>query len=173
MNEIEFLQQQIAVMQRRLSELKQTSKTYLLTKPADHFDWIIEFDGGTSCNDPAKGFGNGYGSFLLKERPNDPLPIERRQFGIGHSCNSAEIMTLVSALDYLATNIPIAKTSRVLCRGDSKIALKWVSCKKIPPEKSSPKFRESIATLRKIVGQFQCVRTEWRSRDESVRLFGH
>lgn len=176
MNEIDFLQQQIAVMQRRLSELRQVGKTYLLVKPENHFDWIIEFDGGTSCNDPAKGFGDGYGSFMVGatgSKFNECWPKFTRRFGVGHSCNSAEIMTLVESLKHLAGSITDARSVRVLCRGDSKIALKWVSCKKIPPMKSSPKFQEAIGILRGVVAQFGCVRTEWRGREESVRLFGH
>ena len=176
MNEIDFLQQQIAVMQRRLAELKQSSREYLLVKPESHYDYIIEFDGGTSCNDPAKGYGDGYGTFMVGEKGtvfSSANPKFTRRFGIGHSWNSAEIYTLVEALLHLHKELDRPKEASVLCRGDSRIALKWVNCKKHPPEKTSPKFRDGIRDLRSIVSEFGCVRTEWRGREHSVKLFGH
>lgn len=178
MNEIDYLQQQIASMQRRLSELQSKQRSYNLVAPTEQYDFTIEADGGTSCNDPKRGFGAGYGSFLIdRQKTKQRWPTERVDFGIGYSCNSAEIYTLVMALRKLHAwhnqeNMS-ASASSVLIRSDSKIALKWVNCKKQPPMKGSQKFQEGIALLRIEVAKFKVVRTEWRGRQESVKLFGH
>lgn len=132
--------------------------------PSD--EYVIEFDGGTSCNIPSKGYGEGYGSFQINGGE-----IKRVEFGVGHSCNSAEILTLCAALNELKYVCPYAK--EVLCRGDSQIALKWISYQGKPSKKSSPMFLDAINLLRKAVGQFSSVRPEWRNRNHSVALFGH
>lgn len=127
---------------------------------------LIEFDGGTTCNIPSLGYGEGYGSYQIND-----APIVRVSFGVGHSCNSAEILTLEAALADLAGRGE--RGMSVLVRGDSKIALKWVHCKKQPKPSTSPMFRDAIQKLRKVTAQFTSVKTEWRSREHSVRLFGH
>ena len=176
MDEITYLRQQIASMQRRLSELRSKQRDYRLVSPISQYDFVIEADGGTSCNDPKRGFGEGYGSFRIS-RPsrNQIWPIERVGFGVGHSCNSAEIFTLVAALRSMLKWIEDVnpRESTILLRSDSRIALKWACCKKQPPNKGSPKFHEGIAMLRDEVKKFKAVRTEWRGREESVRIFGH
>jgi ribonuclease HI len=129
---------------------------------------LIEFDGGTSCNNPRQGFGKGYGSFQI-----DNGSIHRVEFGMGHSSNSAEIRTLVAALQQLAKEVGNPEEHSVLVRGDSQIALKWVKCPLTPKEKTSEGFREAITLLRTEVTKFRGVKTEWRRRDYSVRLFGH
>lgn len=178
MDEIAYLQQQIASMQRRLSELRSKQRDYRLVSSSSQYDFVIEADGGTSCNDPKRGFGEGYGSFRIS-RPsrNQIWPIERVGFGIGHSCNSAEIFTLAAALrsmlKWMHNEDLNPSELTVLLRSDSRIALKWACCKKQPPNKGSPKFHEGIAMLREEVAKFKCVRTEWRGREESVRIFGH
>jgi ribonuclease HI len=128
---------------------------------------VIEFDGGTSCNSPKKGFGNGYGSYQI-----DGGEIVRVEFGKGHSNNSAEIRTLVAALKALA-DIPCDLPRIALARGDSQIALKWVKCGAVPKDKTSEGFREAIELLREQVRRFHNVKTEWRRRTHSVALFGH
>lgn len=129
------------------------------------WDHVIEFDGGTTNNNPKKGYGAGYGSYQI-----DGGEIRRVTFGNGHSCNSAEILTLVHALRDLAqTSI----TGTVLCRGDSKIALKWISHKGAPSDKGSENFIQAIASLRAEVKLFPKVDGEWRRRNHSVALFGH
>ena len=131
-------------------------------------DFIIEFDGGTSCNVPSRGFGKGYGSFQINNGP-----IRRVEFGMGHSCNSAEIRTLVSALEAVRESCDSCHNASVLARGDSRIALKWASCKSEPKEKHSENFREAIKLLREQIVHFGQIRTEWRNRSHSVRIFGH
>ena len=39
-------------------------------------DFVIEFDGGTSCNIPRKGFGVGYGSKMFRENDNPNVMIK-------------------------------------------------------------------------------------------------
>lgn len=130
---------------------------------------VIEFDGGTTCNIPARGYGRGYGSFQVND-----WDIVRVDHGPNHSCNSAEILTLVAALEHLRENSYTSKDLPILVRGDSQIALKWVHCKKNPKLKTSPMFRDAIQKLRKQVIQFpRGIYTEWRGRAHSVALFGH
>lgn len=128
---------------------------------------VIEFDGGTSSNIPAKGYGKGYGSYRI-----DAHPIQRVEFGMGHSCNSAEIRTLVAALHDLATKCDPA-TTKVLVRGDSQIALRWVNKTGLPKSTGSKNFLEAVANLHAITEKFQRVATEWRTRKVSVAIFGH
>jgi len=169
MNEAAHLKQQIAALQRRLAEIERPQRDYELNQQKDRqYDFIIEFDGGTSCNNPAQGFGEGYGSWQINQEP-----ICRVKFGYGHSCNSAEVRTLVDALRSLSMAIPDAKSKNVFVRGDSKIALKWVTSKQHPTRKSTEKFQEAIYLLRLEVAKFKSVKTEWRGREHSVRLFGH
>lgn len=128
---------------------------------------VIEADGGTSCNIPAKGYGEGYGSYKI-----DDGKVMRYTFGLGHSNNSAEIRIIVEALrDLAAAGNAMEKT--VLIRSDSQIALKWVTHLGVPSKKSSGFFAEAITLLRAEVARFASVRTEWRGRDHSVALFGH
>lgn len=129
-------------------------------------EYLIEFDGGTSCNIPNKGYGKGYGSFQINDGP-----IQRVEFGMGHSCNSAEVLTLCAALKELKSQCPHAES--VLCRGDSQIALKWISYRGKPSRGCYHRFLAAIDELRQVVVQFKSVRSEWRSRDHSVNLFGH
>lgn len=127
----------------------------------------IEFDGGTSCNDPKIGLGRGYGSYQI-----DGGEIHRVEFGEGHSCNSAEILTLEAALQHLAS-FGDPKEMVVLARGDSQIALKWVHCKASPKQSTSLPFRQAIPMLRNQVQRFKSIKTQWRGRAHSVVLFGH
>jgi hypothetical protein len=52
----------------------------------------IHFDGGTTCNIPSRGYGNGYGSYLVNEE------IVKVDFGRPMSSNQAEIRTLIAAV---------------------------------------------------------------------------
>lgn len=129
-------------------------------------EYLIEFDGGTSCNIPRLGYGKGYGSFQVNGGD-----IYRVEFGMGHSCNSAEILTLCAALQELKIQCPYAEN--VLCRGDSKIALKWIQYGGKPSKNASDMFIAAINKLRKLVRRFKSVRSQWRGREYSVKLFGH
>jgi ribonuclease HI len=146
-------------MPQTLSELKAQGP-----KPGRY---VIEADGGTSCNIPGR-FGKGYGSYQINGGE-----IVRVEFGMGHSNNSAEIRTLVAALEALDAQEGPSTEKSVLLRSDSKIALKWVKCGASPKEKTSEGFREAITLLRAQVIKFRSVKTEWRNRNHSVALFGH
>lgn len=169
MNEADYLKQQIASLQRRLAEIERPQRDYELRQQKEkRYDFTIEFDGGTTCNNPAQGFGEGYGSWQVNQEP-----ICRVKFGYGHSCNSAEVRTLVDALRALSLTLDDPKSKTVFVRGDSKIALKWVTSKQHPTRKSTEKFQEAIYLLRVEVAKFKSVKTEWRGREHSVRIFGH
>lgn len=130
---------------------------------------LIVFDGGTSCNEPKKGFGEGYGSYQISGDP-----IRRVKFGIGHSCNSAEIRTLHAALADLSgkTN---AWMYHIHIMGDSKIALKWArpNLKGEPHHSCWKEFHTAIKMLREEIVKFGKITTQWHPRSESVKLFGH
>lgn len=135
----------------------------------------IEFDGGTPCNIPARGYGDGYGSYRINMRP-----IVRKQFHRPMSANAAELFTLHAALEE-AASLCNPKATELLIRGDSKIALKWAKCgfhngkrneAKID-RKVSPEFIESIQLVAVAIKPFGNVTCEWRDRSHSVRIFGH
>lgn len=126
----------------------------------------LEADGGTSCNVPGR-FGEGYGSFQI-----DDGEVQRVKFGKGHSNNSAEIRIIVSGLQAISRQAE-ASQIQVLVRSDSKIALKWVTCRDTPKAKTSEGFREAIDLLRAEVAKFGRIKTQWRGREHSVKLFGH
>lgn len=137
----------------------------------------IEFDGGTSCNIPRLGFGNGYGSYKI-----DNEPVYRCFFNRPMSANAAEILTLVHAINAIRSrDFPVDRI-RLSIYGDSQIALRWASSfgpnsiarkpRKISA-KSTDIFRESIHSLRAALSGFEDVHTQWRSRTFSVTLFGH
>ena len=129
-------------------------------------------DGGTSCNIPSKGFGDGYGSFQIGKGP-----IHRRKFGPGYSNNAAEIEIIASALTYIETQWD-ASELEVMFYSDSQVALAWLkasaegSLKKLS-EGASEGMRSAIAVLRIIAPRFLLIRTEWHPRSKSVAAFGH
>jgi ribonuclease HI len=128
---------------------------------------LVEFDGGTSCNIPAQGYGEGYGSFQI-----DHGTIHRVTFGRGHSSNASEILTLAAALEHLYSRGGVDSV-KLFIRGDSQIALKWATDKSTPKAKTSECFKQAIARLRLFNGFFGDIKTEWRGRRHSVKLFGH
>lgn len=123
----------------------------------------MQFDGGTSCNIPRLGYGKGYGSFRI-----DNQEIVRCEFE-NMSANAAEINTLASGLEEAARQ----GIKFLTVKGDSKIALKWVRCRKEPKEATSEMFRLSIERLRAITPLFGRIQTHWISRVHNVRVFGH
>ena len=141
------------------------------------YDYLIEFDGGTSCNIPAKGYGNGYGSFRITCKGDDPESsiVERVKLGPGYSCNAAEIGVLAHAITKLHSVISMSNNTgaSIHCIGDSQIALGWLTKKTEPRSATCPKFPESIARLRAAMTGFKSVTGQWRTRTESVRIFGH
>jgi len=125
----------------------------------------IEFDGGTSCNIPSRGYGRGYGSYRL-----DRGPITRVTFG-NMSANAAEISTLLAAIERIRANMPQVRRLRI--SGDSKIALKWARPqRKTASAKTSLSFQIVTARLQELCANYQ-IETHWRGRAESVRVFRH
>jgi ribonuclease HI len=128
--------------------------------PHDH---VVEFDGGTSSNKPP--FGVGYGSYQI-----DDNEIIRCSYGPNQSSNSAEIMTIVYALDDLVSK---EISGKILVCGDSVISLKWINTKETPKENTSESFRKAIKLLREYIPKFKKITPYWRPRERSVELFGH
>ncbi len=172
-SELEFLKEKLDEIQKRIAELEPPVVAEDEGRQIYSFTYngpvVIEFDGGTSCNIPRLGFGKGYGSYQIASNP-----IERVEFGNGHSCNSAEIRTILSALKHLSRFLEPSETD-VVIRGDSQIALHWCNPKgnRRPSKKASRPFVEAADELRMVAKKFKSIKTEWRSRDESVRIFGH
>lgn len=131
---------------------------------------VIEFDGGTPCNIPRLGYGEGYGSYQIRSG-NTRAPIVRRQFGRPMSANVAEISTLIAAIRTVMKTYTPENTALDIY-GDSKIALGrcWRPMKATAPDGD---FKTVANELFGLCGQFAAVKTNWRGRISSVRLFGH
>lgn len=143
----------------------------------------IEFDGGTPCNIPRLGYGDGYGSCQITGGP-----VRRCAFNRPMSANAAELWTLARAIADVRTRFEV-RTTGLLIRGDSQIALKWagIGAGILPvnskgktrrkaakvSEAASDEFRASIQEVAAFIHGFARVETEWRGREHSVRLFGH
>jgi ribonuclease HI len=130
----------------------------------------IEFDGGTSCNIPSLGYGDGYGSFRI-----DNGPLRRITFNRPMSNNAAEIFTMAAAIKTAREN---GATALVLV-GDSQIALKWANrvAGKTKPRKHngnmSDAMRMSIVELRQCLIGITDLETKWQPRLRSFATFGH
>lgn len=133
----------------------------------------IEFDGGTPCNIPSIGYGDGYGSYKINSDP-----IRRLNFLVPMSANVAEITTLRQAVEEVAARFTREQTALTIF-GDSQIALKWArgateSGRPVKKAKhGSPEFLDAVRLLREAVNGFVKVEATWRGREESVRVFGH
>lgn len=133
----------------------------------------IEFDGGTPCNIPRLGYGDGYGSYKI-----DSEPIYRLNFRIPMSANVAEITTLRRAVESVAQTF--GKDGIALeIHGDSQIALKWArgateqgKVAKMSKGRSDD-FAGAVAMLLVSIAGFSAVKAIWRGRAASVVLFGH
>lgn len=131
----------------------------------------IEFDGGTPCNIPSRGYGIGYGSYRI-----DREPVVRLNFGIPMSANAAEIRTVTEAVK--AAKARFGGGLRLDVFGDSQVALKWVNVcagnrKRTNMSKCSPAFIDAIDQLSAALFGVQLVATQWQPRRRSVETFGH
>lgn len=128
----------------------------------------IIFDGGSTCNNPHKGFGKGYGSFKVGDKP-----IQRVFFGENHSANSSEVRTLVEAIRFAKEWWPDSYKYHVI--GDSKIALSWIHKNGLPSSRRKQPTQNFVDAI-KLLKQ-ECfekhITTQWQPRKESVKLFGH
>lgn len=131
----------------------------------------IEFDGGTSCNIPRLGFGNGYGSYKINDEP-----VYRCNFNQPMSCNAAEIRTLAHGIKAVRDRGWTITELDII--GDSQIALKWAAklLRRQPykvSQKTTPEFREAIERLRMAVEGVESFAVTWQPRSNSVATFGH
>lgn len=131
---------------------------------------VIEFDGGTPCNIPRLGYGDGYGSYQI-DSGGTRAPIVRRNFGVPMSANVAEISTLIAAIKTVLKSFD-PKITALDIRGDSKTAL-WRCAKRTKPTSPPSDFKAAADELFSLCAQFNEVKTNWRGRKVSVRLFGH
>jgi ribonuclease HI len=131
----------------------------------------IEFDGGTPCNIPRLGYGNGYGSFIIVDG-GTRQPIRRLEFGQPMSANVAEISTLIAALRCVAKNYNPENTFLEI-HGDSKIALSRCSKPLKMKRTYDSMFAEAVTLLQQELKSFAGFETRWRGRAKSVELFGH
>ncbi len=129
----------------------------------------IEFDGGTTCNVPAKGFGTGYGSYQINSDP-----IVKLEFDLPMSNNAAEVLTVFFAI--MDAKNKGAKSLHII--GDSQIALRWVDVGagnvKVSKGAGSGtrEFQKAISFLLR-AAQGMKITTKWQSRVYSVLTFGH
>lgn len=131
---------------------------------------VIEFDGGTPCNIPRLGYGEGYGSYQI-DSGGTRAPIVRRNFGIPMSANVAEISTLIAAIKTVLKSFD-PKITALDIRGDSKVALGRCT-NRMKPTSPPSDFKMAADELFGLCAQFIEVKTNWRGRAASVRLFGH
>lgn len=131
----------------------------------------VEFDGGTPCNIPRLGYGNGYGSYQISEN-GVSLAIQRCSFGVPMSANVAEISTLIAALKRVKKCYNPENTF-VEIHGDSKIALGRCHRALNPKKQYDPSFATAVTELNSLCMEFAKVETLWRGRAASVKLFGH
>ncbi len=144
----------------------------------ERFNITITFDGGTPCNNPRLGYGDGYGSYQLA-MPDGRCTLQRVSFMRPMSANAAEIFTLIKAVQEVLSRGYRRELTTLRIVGDSQIALKWAAGKnrfgrpaKIS-ENTSQEFRNAIQSLRDILAGFECVETTWQPRHKSVAIFGH
>lgn len=153
------------------------------TKQAARHHIRVEFDGGTPCNIPRLGYGDGYGSYVWKDEAGinaTQSKIVRVNFARPMSCNVAEVCTLLRAIDSIMSAYE-PSTTKLSIYGDSKIALNRCNKRikdahrKPLPDKfpRSPEFIDRCDELLAKCAKFHSVETCWRGRDASVKLFGH
>lgn len=119
----------------------------------------IEFDGGSTCNNPRLGYGIGYGSYRI-----DGGAIIRWNEGRKMSANAGEIWTLLMAVQMAGILLGDPAQIDLQIRGDSRIALKWARQAKCPrphQPKGSHEFQNAILALFETIKPFRSVKTEW------------
>jgi ribonuclease HI len=126
----------------------------------------IEFDGGTSCNSAAKGFGLGYGSYRI----DAGRPVRLRFSSMSNNC--AEVLALLFAVQ--AAKERGAESFHIV--GDSRIALRWADIaagnRKLKGGGGTREFQKAVSLLIKALSGCS-VTTQWQPRFTSVLTFGH
>lgn len=179
MNELEQIKELIRTWDGKEHTSRPTLSKIADILGVDPFETVvIEFDGGTPCNIPSKGYGNGYGSFRINNGPPQRVNFERPM-----SNNAAELWTLRYAISqiegWMGVGDPFSK--RLIIRGDSQVALKWadvaagnqVKGKQTPTPNSSGEMIDAIESLKSSLPHFRSVKTEWQPREKSVSSLGH
>lgn len=131
----------------------------------------ITFDGGTPCNIPRLGYGNGYGSYQI-----DGGRVITCDFNRPMSANAAEIWTAVFAVNDVTRHQSNLAEACLHFQGDSRIALKYcLNFRRSVKFKSSSsgEFRDAILALHSLLPAFRDVKASWWPRENSVRIFGH
>lgn len=140
-------------------------------------DYVIEFDGGSSCNIPRLGFGVGYGSWRVMRAGDGVIVGERSRetFGEGYSANAAEVANILSALRWLVGREREIGRVSLIIRGDSQIALGRCRRRIGAGGKISVSalYRSLCVDLAEVCLKVGFIKTEWRGRSHSVALFGH
>lgn len=127
----------------------------------------IHFDGGCRKH-PKAGWGAGYGSFQIT-LDGDSL-IERREFGKGHSSNTAEYETLIEAVKYCLWLIPNPQLYRLEISGDSRLVINQVTGRWRGEKQHLLAKRDQTLGLLRRFAQF---RLTWLPRSHSVAILGH
>jgi len=129
---------------------------------------LIYFDGGTTCNKPSVGLGEGYGSYKINSRP-----IVRLKLGKPHTNNSAEVATLYAAV----VEAKALGWRKLHIFGDSQVALKAclprpVSRSSRYPDNGSDMYKQARRDLQLALA-YVTFTTQWVPREQIFNLFGH
>lgn len=115
----------------------------------------IEFDGGTPCNIPARGYGLGYGSYQIRSGEHVNR-VARVNFDVPMSANVAEISTLIRAIRSVMKSYNPENTSLEI-HGDSKIALNRCSTPLKRKKHYDSNFAAAVTELQSLTCQFASV----------------
>lgn len=130
--------------------------------------YALIFDGGSLGNP-----GHGYGSFAI-EGPSAYAAREKLDYGhLGNRVtnNQAEYLTLIAALDRLATDLgPESGRAKVHVQGDSQLVLQQLGGNwKVRKEELKPLHDRASELL----SRFARHELTWHPRAKSVRVLGH
>ncbi len=126
---------------------------------------VITFDGGAMPNP-----GIGYGSYNIKEEHKAWYIYKksREEYGDGLTNNQAEYMALISAIKSVTKMV--GKNNDLKIYGDSLLVIKQISGEwKVKEKKLKPLFDD----LKNLLFNFKTFTIHHRSRNESVKEFGH
>ena len=134
---------------------------------------VIRFDGGIYGMEKGRNYGQLYGSFRINN--GDVVHAIFNAYG---SSNIAELMTLITAVEYLEVD---PKKTRLCIYSDSQITVGWIekasNGKPMPKLKvkngRSLEFIETVAYLYTTLEPFASVGVRWQPREFNVSIFGH
>ena len=129
---------------------------------------MIECDGGTPCNNPRIGYGDGYGSYRI-----DKGKVVRVDFKKPMSVNEAEVSILICAIEDAISRFGKNQSFEIL--SDSKIIVNCVNFSHKKKKFSlgcSEGYKNGVSKLRELLDFFQAS-ASWISRNHMVSIFGH